>query len=108
MHTTVSIPVPLLYDILAERLGGCSMRPLWMGRHVRPCSRGHRFADLRDAQWHHLAWVRDKAKRRWFMYIDGSPEPYVLCGSGVRRVPTITACASTALNVLKPVVCVSP
>lgn len=37
--------------------------------------------DLRDNNWHHLAFVRDKAQNRFFLYIDGSLD-YTFNSSG--------------------------
>jgi hypothetical protein len=46
------------------------MRMWWNGGEVD--ARGT--TDLRDNTWHHIAWVRDKDAKAFFLYIDGRQE----------------------------------
>ena len=38
--------------------------------------------DLRDDEWHHLTFIRDKAKNRFAMYIDGKKEFELIATAG--------------------------
>ncbi len=46
------------------------MRTYWNGGQINQ----YGTTDLRDNNWHHLAWVRDKAANANYMYIDGRVE----------------------------------
>jgi len=53
-----------------ELHGAGETRAWWNGGQVD----GRGTTDLRDNTWHHVAWVRDKATNRNYIYIDGQPE----------------------------------
>ncbi len=46
------------------------MRLYWNGGQINQ----YATTDLRDNNWHHIAWVRDKATNAIYMYIDGQLE----------------------------------
>ena len=61
------------------------MRTYWNGGQINQ----YGTTDLRDNSWHHVAWVRDKAANRSYMYIDGRLEKTITtAGSDVAFTAT--------------------